>query len=243
MCYVGHSETLPHFTAHPQSIGVIESTVTLDCKISNSTYTDITVQWIVNGTQNISTPSDNYELAENGYSLKISNYDDALNGEYFCLISNGDWTLRSATAVVRKEFLRSLYGDEFFKEITVQENSHVVVVPEYDSYYLDPSDIEFEWLASTTKNSLDADDYFLAGNEAENNFFVSSNGTLVIPVAKTAETYQCEIELHTATIYYRVRVAVEDEGAVSGHYIAIPPENVTANEEDIVSFDCIPVGL
>ena len=210
-----------------------ESAVTLDCVLSTSSY-NITIQWMVNSTQLTSEP---HEVSGNTYT--IPNFNENANGGYYCLATNGDWVLRSSTAVVRVAVLESPY-DGGTETVFAEENSVVSIncIPDYTVYPLGNIDIEWRYVIGQSLFDL-VDD--------QNNMPIAAdNGTLILRELTEPGKYLCRIR-HSQydtipSITYTTVVNINGEGPVSDPHIIIKPQDMVVEALGSVIFTCIAVG-
>lgn len=227
------SQTLPEFTTHPSSKAVEEGTdVTLSCTIDNSD--GITIQWIVNETL-LDPPNGSYSLS--GDSLEISDFNEALSGNYSCLATNGNWTIRSAPADVRMVFLESNY-DGLKGDITVKLNDVAVIncIPEYFTHF--NSEPELTWLLKLSENTN------VAITSSLNNPRTGINGSLYLLSVTQDETYICRLlDPQIGTIEYTTELRIEGSVQAPPLILLSSPQNVLINEEEDAKFECIIGGI
>ena len=166
--------------------------------------------------------------------MVISNFDGELNGNYTCLASNGDWTLRSATAEIRLKFIKSPNDGGTTSASAMQDHLLAVdCIPEYSAYPMD--EISFNWDKKFGSGYISLDN--------SNNPVVSSNGTLYLLRVTAAEEYRCKISNDGETISHNTQVSVTSPiSPPPGAHIINAPQDVIANEGDTVSFHCIAGG-
>ena len=227
------SQTLPEFTTHPSSEAVEEGTdVTLSCTIDNSD--GITIQWIVNETL-LDPPNGSYSLSED--SLEISDFNEALNGNYSCLATNGNWTVRSAPADVRMAFLESMYNGEK-GDITVKLNDVAVIncIPEYSTHF--NSEPELTWLLKLSENTN------VAITSSLNNPRTGINGSLYLLSVTQEETYICRLlDPQIGAIQYTTELHIEGSVQAPPLILLSSPQNALINEEGDAKFECIIGGM
>ena len=182
---------------HPSNIITTKgSTVTLSCILD--TTENVTYKWAVNGSV-LTLPDGSYSTGQGGQSLTISSITFNMEGNYSCLVSNGNWTLTSKYATVRLRYLSSNL-DGGYTTITVKRNEYVVIdcIPDYESYP-EPFISDFIW--------------FIAGSQIVNNFDNSDNkidmgskGNLYLRRVITAETYRCKLSFGSEFIEHTTKV-------------------------------------
>ena len=219
---------------HPSNIITTKgSTVTLSCILD--TTENVTYKWAVNGSV-LTLPDGSYSTGQGGQSLTISSITFNMEGNYSCLVSNGNWTLTSKYATVRLRYLSS-NSDRGFTNITVKQNEYVVIdcIPDYESYP-EPITSDFSWIIAGSST----------GNDFENSFNsvdMGSKGNLYLRKVIKTETYECRLSFGSETIKHTTIVTMS--GLIDpppGPVIITQPQSVIVNNGDRVIMNCIGAG-
>ena len=184
----------------------------------------------------LTLPYGSYSTGQGGQSLTISSITFNMEGNYSCLVSNGNWTLTSKYATVRLKYLSS-NSDGGSTTITVKENDYVVFdcIPDYESYP-EPDTSNFGWIIAGSSTLNDFDNSY-------NNVDMGSKGNLYLRRVITTETYTCRLSFNSKTIEHTTIVNIS--GLINpppGPLIITQPQSVIVNNGDRVIMNCIGAG-
>ena len=218
---------------HPSNIITTKgSTVTLSCILD--TTENVTYKWALNGSV-LTLPDGSYSTGQGGQSLTISSITFNMEGNYSCLVSNGNWTLTSKYATVRLQYLSS-NSDGEPTTITVKENEYIVIdcIPDYESYP-EPVTSNFGWIIAGSSTVNDFENSF-------NNVDMGSKGNLYLRRVTTAETYTCRLSFGSKFIEHTTKVNISGLTTPPGPVIITQPQSVIVNNGDRVIMNCIGAG-
>ena len=182
------------------------------------------------------SPNGSYSVGQGGQSLTISSITFNMEGNYSCLVSNGNWTLTSKYATVRLQYFSS-NSDGGSTTITVKRNDYVVIdcIPNYESYP-EPVTSDFIWIIARSSIGNDFEN-------SKNNVDMGSNGNLYLRRVVREEEYECRLSIDSKTIKHTTTVNITGlTDPPPGPVIITQPQSVIVNTGDRVIMNCIAAG-
>ena len=165
------------------------------------------------------------------------------NGNYSCIVTNGNWTITSHTISVQGAYIQ-LATESTEVTINVKQNDYIVIDPP-DHFGYPSQSIVASWDA-VRDNGLGVPLYTLqiSNKYHINSAVVGGNGSLYLRHVTVSQRYRCRLSNTLSSSYIEHTTIVNVSGAITGPVttaLAVP-HDVVANEGETIRISCIASG-
>ena len=163
------------------------------------------------------------------------------NGNYSCIVTNGNWTITSHAISVQGAYIQ-LATESTEVTINVKENDYIVIDPPNHFGYPSQS-IVASWDA-VRDNGVLRYTLQISNENSANDAIVGGNGSLYLRHVTVSQRYRCRLSNTLSSSYIEHTTIVNVSGSITDPVttaLAVP-HDVVANEGETIRISCIASG-